>query len=103
MVTDKNSETYPILLSVLFTFTRPSNILNTEHENSSVGTSFSEGIEGKGTELSVMRSEVERSNEKSAREPPTREIDPEVVRAGTVWHGLRWSMIVIDIFAVKLW
>lgn len=48
-----------------------------------------------------MRSEVERLNEKSAEEPPIREIDPEVVRAGTVLHGLRWSMIVIDIFAVK--
>lgn len=77
----KENETYPILLSVVFTFTRPSNILNTEHENSSVGTSFSEDIEGKGTELSVMRSEVQRLNEKSAREPPTSEIDPEVARA----------------------
>lgn len=80
-VDKSENETYPILLSVLFTFTRPSNMLNTEHENSSVGNSFSEGIEGKGTELSVMRSEVERLNEKSAREPPTSEIDPEVARA----------------------
>lgn len=56
-------------------------MLNTEHENSSVGNSFSEGIEGKGTELGLVGSEVERLNEKSAREPPTREIDPEVARA----------------------
>lgn len=80
-------------------------MLNTEHENSSVGNSFSEGIEGKSTELGLVGSEVERLNEKSAREPPTREMEPEVVRArvGAVLHGLRWSMMVIDIFAVKLW
>lgn len=77
----KENTTYPTFLFLLFTFTKSSNTLNTEPENSSVDISFSEGIEGKGTELGFMGLEVQRLNEKSARGAPTREREPEVVRA----------------------
>lgn len=76
---ENGTKTYPIFLARLFTFTKPSNILSTDPETSSVGTSFSEGREGKGTELgfALMLTGLV----KMLKEPPTRDREPEVVRA----------------------